>query len=168
MFTDQGDIFFTSQRSQRELLVWRLHYHRHKNTVKIIILNNLLSQTLMIVINSSVGTWSNLPRSPSCFTWFDHMTSEVHTKRSRVAGLNSAVVTPSCALCPLTRLSIYIVNVHQAAIRYQIILVGGYLVGIGGELVFHPEKRGWVKASHTYILVYFQYPSLSERLYSNL
>lgn len=66
-------------------------------------------------------------RSPSCFTWFDHVTSEVHTKRSKVAGLNSAVVTSSCALRPLTRLFIYIVYVHQAAIRYQITLVGGYL-----------------------------------------
>lgn len=122
MFTDQEVTFFTSQRSPHELIVWRLHYHNHKNTVIVIILNNL--------------PFSNVNKSDKLQCWYIIESSEkpflLHMIGSRdqpssykkVAGLNPAVVTWSYALCPLTRLFIYIVYVHPDVIGYQITLSG--------------------------------------------
>lgn len=142
IFTYQEDTFFTSQR---ELLV----YHKHKTTVKIIILNNLPFSNFDN--SNTLQCWYMIRSSKKPF--FLHMiwSNDQPSSYKKVAGLNPAL---SYVLCPLTRLFIYIVYVHQAAIRYQITLVGGYLGWAG---VPSREGGGGVKASHTYmyILVYF-------------
>lgn len=134
---------------------WRLHYHRHKNTVKIIILNNLPFSNLND--SNKQQCWYMIKSSKKPFLLHLIWSCDQRSSYEKVKGRWFELRCGHYKLCIVSsdRLSIYIVNVYQAAIRYQITLVGGYLVGVGGELVFHPEKGGGVKAPHTYILLYF-------------
>lgn len=138
---------------------WRLHYHRHKNTVKIIILNNLPFSN--VDDSNKQQCWYMVKSYKKPFLLHMIWSHDQLSSYEKVKGRWFELRCGHSKLCIVSFDKALYLHCQRSSSCNQISNYTGWGLP-GGDwgwagVPFREEGvGGGVKASHTYILVYFQ------------